>query len=276
MFIYKITNDANEKIYIGKTKNVRHRIAQHKSKAKQGAPGHFYNAVRQYGPEHFHLEIIEECSEENANAREQFWIKELNTTDREIGYNKTAGGDGGHNAWELNDHKEETSRKLSESNRGRVVSEETRRKLSEAHRGHTLSDDQRKKISDTLKEGFTSGRIQVVAPPHYDRTGEHHTDEAKKKMSVARKGKTYEEVYTYEYAEQKREEARQRWTGEGNPNYKDVPIDEVISLVESGMSGKEIAKLFGVRYQTIWSKLKKIGLSIADIQRGYACNAVAV
>jgi len=46
---------------------------------------------------------------------------------------------------------EEHKRKISEANKGRVVSEETRRKIGEAHKGKKLSGEHRRKISEAHK-----------------------------------------------------------------------------------------------------------------------------
>lgn len=92
-YIYKITNDINNKIYIGKTEfSVEKRFKQHcnDSKKEKLKNRPLYAAMRKYGIEHFHIEIIEEttCPEE----REQYWIEQLRSFKK--GYNATIGGDG--------------------------------------------------------------------------------------------------------------------------------------------------------------------------------------
>ena len=75
-YIYKITNDVNEKVYIGKTNlNIKKRFAQHCADAfkttNEKRP--LYMAMRKYGVEHFNISLIEEtnCPEE----REIYWIE---------------------------------------------------------------------------------------------------------------------------------------------------------------------------------------------------------
>lgn len=53
MFIYKITNTKNNKIYIGKTKNYIKRFKQHKYRLSKGnyTNKHFVNAWNKYGEE---------------------------------------------------------------------------------------------------------------------------------------------------------------------------------------------------------------------------------
>ena len=52
-----------------------------------------YAAMKKYGTEHFHVELIEETN--NPEEREKYWIKKLNTI-RPNGYNIASGGEGGN------------------------------------------------------------------------------------------------------------------------------------------------------------------------------------
>ena len=100
--IYKITNTINNKIYIGQSINIQERIAEHKRLAlnkeflnKFQYP--LYLALNKYGIDNFKFEIIMECSEEQLNYWEQYWIEKLNTyinNPNSQGYNLTRGGDG--------------------------------------------------------------------------------------------------------------------------------------------------------------------------------------
>lgn len=93
-FIYKITNMANGKIYIGKTSHIEKRWLDHIKKSKT-LDWHLYNSMRKYGIENFCMEIIEEVSNSRVDDIEQYWIAKLNTTDPDIGYNVHIGGSGG-------------------------------------------------------------------------------------------------------------------------------------------------------------------------------------
>lgn len=95
-FIYKITNDVNEKVYIGKTlRSVEKRWKEHirDSKREHTESRPLYRAMNKYGVENFHIETLEECSIELSEEREAFWIKEYNSFGKN-GYNATIGGDG--------------------------------------------------------------------------------------------------------------------------------------------------------------------------------------
>lgn len=92
-YIYKITNDVNDKIYVGKTEfSIEKRFKEHcrdsQKEDKENRP--LYKAMRKYGIEHFHIELLEET--ENPEEREVYWIETLSSFKK--GYNATIGGDG--------------------------------------------------------------------------------------------------------------------------------------------------------------------------------------
>ena len=91
-YIYKIVNDINDKVYIGKTEfNIEKRFKEHcKDSQKRYENRPLYKAMNKYGIEHFSIEKIEECN--NLEEREIYWIKYYNSF--ENGYNATLGGDG--------------------------------------------------------------------------------------------------------------------------------------------------------------------------------------
>ena len=92
-YIYQITNDINQKIYIGKTEfSIEKRFKEHCSDAfrERNEKRPLYNAMRKYGVEHFHIELIEET--DNPEEREIYWIEKKQSFKN--GYNATIGGDG--------------------------------------------------------------------------------------------------------------------------------------------------------------------------------------
>lgn len=97
--IYKVTNLINNKVYIGQSDNIAHRWRIHRDHSLNNC-GHdynciFYKAIRKYGLENFKFEVIEECSKDELNNRERYWIKHyksyLGFKDCR-GYNMTLGG----------------------------------------------------------------------------------------------------------------------------------------------------------------------------------------
>lgn len=92
-YIYKITNDINNKVYIGKTEfSIEKRFKEHCRDAfkERNEKRPLYSAMKKYGIEHFHIELIEET--DNPNEREIYWIKVLEGYTK--GYNATLGGEG--------------------------------------------------------------------------------------------------------------------------------------------------------------------------------------
>lgn len=92
-YIYKIVNDINDKIYVGKTENsIEKRFKEHCRDAfrERNEKRPLYSAMRKYGIEHFHAELIEETDQ--PEEREIYWIGYFNGYTQ--GYNATQGGDG--------------------------------------------------------------------------------------------------------------------------------------------------------------------------------------
>ena len=62
-YIYKISNTINDKVYIGKTAfSIEKRFKEHCQDAfkEHNEKRPLYSAMRKYGVEHFHIELIEE------------------------------------------------------------------------------------------------------------------------------------------------------------------------------------------------------------------------
>lgn len=93
--IYKIVNDINQKIYIGQTtRGLSKRFKEHcnerlRERAKNRS---LYLDMNTYGIDHFHIELIEQVEDAQANDREQYQIYTLNSFKE--GYNDTLGGEG--------------------------------------------------------------------------------------------------------------------------------------------------------------------------------------
>lgn len=157
MYIYKITNTINNKIYIGKlVRNNPHYMGSGKI---------LKLAYNKHGIENFKKEIIEYCSsKEELSEREKYWILFFNSTDKKIGYNITKGGDGGctnnyfinktltvehrrkisknhhdvkgeNNPMYNKNHTTDSKKKMSDFKLGKTHSDETRMKMSNSHMG---------------------------------------------------------------------------------------------------------------------------------------------
>ena len=95
-YIYKITNNINQKKYIGKTeRDVEIRWKEHLRHIDSLIHLPLYKALKKYGKENFSIEIIEECDDLLLDDREIYWINYYKTYGHKLGYNCTAGGEGG-------------------------------------------------------------------------------------------------------------------------------------------------------------------------------------
>ena len=99
-YIYKIINNINQKIYIGKTSStIEKRFKEHcnDSKKERCEKRPLYDAMNKYGIENFTVEKVEEVkNDEIASEREIYWINKLRTYigfNDCNGYDATLGGD---------------------------------------------------------------------------------------------------------------------------------------------------------------------------------------
>lgn len=91
--IYKITNLVTKQSYIGQSVDIASRWKQHIKCGLGIDASHtniLYNSMQKYGVWNFAFELIEQCSKEQLNEREKFYIS-LYQTDK-FGYNMTQGG----------------------------------------------------------------------------------------------------------------------------------------------------------------------------------------
>lgn len=74
--IYKITNIENQMTYVGQAVNIADRWKQHIKRgigADAPTQNKLYPAMKKFGPENFTFEIIEKCSRDKLNEREDYW-----------------------------------------------------------------------------------------------------------------------------------------------------------------------------------------------------------
>ena len=91
--IYKITNLVTEQCYIGQSRDIATRWKDH-CKCGLGidapATNALYIAMQENGVWNFSFELLEECSSEQLNEKEKFWIEMYQS--KIFGYNATKGG----------------------------------------------------------------------------------------------------------------------------------------------------------------------------------------
>ena len=94
-FIYKIENKQNQKVYIGKTVNtIRERWMEHLDDARRGDNSLLHKAIRKYGENGFYVDFVEQCSNDELNIKEIYYIALFQSHLTQNGYNMTLGGEG--------------------------------------------------------------------------------------------------------------------------------------------------------------------------------------
>jgi len=96
MYIYKITNLVNQKVYIGQTvqKNPTMRWYSHLADARRGKKSYLLDSIRKYGRESFTWEIIDLANNiDDLNTKEEKWLEHYRNlvevyNNREAGNNK--------------------------------------------------------------------------------------------------------------------------------------------------------------------------------------------
>lgn len=194
--IYGIKNIVNDKIYIGKTgMNFGDRWDSHKSLLRNNKHDNQYlqNAWNKYGSDSFEFIIVEECSIEELDDREKYWIKHYK--EQNLSYNILDGGDGFNN---LGTHlSEETKRKIGEKNRinnlGRKHSEETKKKMSEAHKGYKPTPEAIAKTAEASRKAMQANPPLAKLTPDDVRQVRRLNEEGVKSKVIAEKfGVTYQ------------------------------------------------------------------------------------
>lgn len=114
--IYKITNQINNKIYIGQTVNWDERYRHHRQEAyrknTENAKRPIYRAIRKHGLKNFKFEIIDIADDKaELDNLEIYYIDKFNSLIDHNGYNLEKGGANGRKS-------EYTKRKISEAQKG--------------------------------------------------------------------------------------------------------------------------------------------------------------
>jgi group I intron endonuclease len=179
--IYKITNCVNGKVYIGKSIDIlNRRWVYHKSLLNKGTHinKHLQNSWNKYGENNFDFSIILECTPDELDEYEIYYIDLYKSYLPEYGYNKTLGGDGA------------------------IPTEETRKKMSIAHKGILGTPESKLKQSIKLRgeNNPMYGRKRELSPVY----GKPKSDETIQKL------KNY-------WTDERRLEQSKLISGENNP-----------------------------------------------------------
>jgi group I intron endonuclease len=224
--IYKITNTENGMVYVGQSRNVKKRWAEHKRGLRKGTHENdkLQKAYNKYGDKSFVYEVIETCSIEELNEKEIFWCNELQALDRNKGYNL---GEAGGQPMLGRHHTLKSRKKMSEYRKihsigkgngfyGKKHTKETLAKISKALKG---------KVSGERNGMF--GKCGELNPFF----GKHHSSETRKKMR----------------------ENHADFTGAKHPKAKftEDDVKHIIDLLLSGVPTKQVASDYNVSFSCI-------------------------
>lgn len=157
--IYQIRNSVNNKVYIGSSKDLYKRYSEHHSSLRQNKHKNtkLQNAYNKYGENVWYFEILEYITNEDMLlSREQHYIDAFNSV--QSGYNIAPIAGNTLHVYPS----EETRKKMSIAQKGKVVSTETRKKLSALNKGRVRTPETKAKISKSNK-GQNMGASNVNA-----------------------------------------------------------------------------------------------------------------
>jgi len=186
--IYKIENKINKKCYIGQTiQKLSQRLYQHMYAASNNSLQLIHKAIRKYGIDNFHIEVVKICNTQHElNLYEEKMILKYNGM-VPYGYNLKTGG---HHI----KYSKESRLKMSLAQKGKVLSIEHRNKISTSCKGKP-GPWKGKKFSKNHKQNISNGnkgkvlskltRDKIAATkigsknPMYGRLGEDHPNAKK-------------------------------------------------------------------------------------------------
>lgn len=164
-YIYLTTNLVNNKIYVGQRGC---NILPQKDTSYLGSGGHINDSIKKYGKENFKKEIIEIFhfqGKHYTNEREIYWIAFYNANNKEIGYNKTTGG---------------------QSQVGMSHNQETKDLISEIIYNHP--DKEKWREINIKKHTGKKQSIETIDKKIFAITGKKRSEESKKRYSESKKG----------------------------------------------------------------------------------------
>lgn len=168
-YIYVITNEVNDKKYVGfTTQEIYSRFHQHKYQSNN-LDTSLARAIRKYGFDNFNISVLEESSDSDylLEVRETYWIKKLKTVS--LGYNRTYGGENYIFSDDvINKLSEAAKKRTGKLNNfyGKSHSSETKKKIGLKSSEKVYTKEYRKKLSDgiskTYKVTFPDGKVKII------------------------------------------------------------------------------------------------------------------
>ena len=197
--IYKAENNINQKVYIGKTiRNLSYRKRNHIYSARTGSSKYFHRSLMKYGIHNFTwATLIISEDEKFLFQKEIEFISLYKSNNPKFGYNLTTGGEGvsGAPAWNkgLTKYTDKRILQISRYLENQVKTEESIQKqkqsLAKYYETHKGSNKGKKVSENTLE------KMKAVKGEKHWNYGGHITEEQKKAVSRAQKGKPKSEEH---------------------------------------------------------------------------------
>ena len=173
--IYCIRNKTNFKCYVGHAQYVARRLYEHKYHLERNSDKAtaLQRAVNKYGLDNFEFTVLEMCSLDVINDREIWWIAELDSHNKNHGYNLSTGGESGLRGYKF---PPEFGAKVSASKlaQHKVLTDEHKQKISIAQKGKKKPEGMGAKLSAS------------ISGAKHHMWGKQHTEESKRKMKEAK------------------------------------------------------------------------------------------
>jgi group I intron endonuclease len=216
MYIYKITNKINGKIYIGKTE-------KELDSNYFGSGILIKKSIKKYGRDNFLKEILEECNTmESLNDREKYWINFLDSRNPNIGYNIAPGGEGFDirnlpNYQEIKGKMDKSPHltksyieKYGEERSKEIISKRTENFKKNGKTNGDNNTSKRKEVREKISDG---NKRKILIDSEYREKIKNQC----KDMSDAKRGKTYEEIYGANKSDKIKERISESKIGDKNP-----------------------------------------------------------
>jgi len=206
MQIYKITNLTNNKVYIGKDTT---------SDPNYFGSGLLINrSIRKYGLENFKKEVIDETDNyDDLSKKEIYWIKEFNSTNRDLGYNISKGGDGGDT---LSNHPELESikKKISKNSpkTGKTYEEAFGEEKAKMYKLNLSKSNSRIHLGKTYNEIYGTEVANKLKEIISNNSRKNWHEDRKKEQSDFAKKNIYNSLLSENSIEKSKKYLQERWS----------------------------------------------------------------
>lgn len=175
--IYCIRNTINGKVYVGQGQYVARRLYEHKYHLERNSDKAtaLQRAINKYGLDNFEFSVLEMCSLEVINEREIFWIAELDSHNKNHGYNLSTGGESGLRGYKFPPEFGQTISRIKKAQH-KVLTDEHKAKISAFHKGRKKPDGMGARLS------------AAISGVNHWNWGKTASEESRKKMSESRSG----------------------------------------------------------------------------------------